>query len=429
MKKCKTIFFTGVMTISLGLTPFGLAQSTSTLAPANANAFEELPELKASDILKPEFLKGAHHSVQESVPTASGANHFVIDSDFGQFEADGNEMLVIRVKEVYAIADLKEVSRTDQFKDSLSNAAKGTLNAAKNIVTDPGQSLSNVPKGVMKFMGRAGQSVKNIGKKKEDDGMKASQVEKVSGQSNAKRKIAFSMGVDPYSTNAVLQKQLDDIAWASWAGGFLFKAGTMPISGPVGAALTVTSVSGSLDKIVQEKPPADLRQMNRASLRGMGVGDRDTENFLSNPAFSPTQQTAFVLNLKALDGVANRAAFVRSATENSDSEGDAMFCVLTSALMSKIHQGDTPLARIAMIDDFPACVARDGKVVLALQWDYAAWTAAAAAVAAEAETLAQTSGNKGALIALSGESSARLKEELKARGFTVRDRVNPGPLK
>jgi hypothetical protein len=236
------------------------------------------------------------------------------------------------------------------------------------------------------------------------------------------------MGIDPYSTNTVLQKQLDEIAWASWAGGFIFSAGTMPIGGGVGIALTATSVSDSLDKVVNEKPPADLRQMNRTGLRSMGVGERDTEAFLSNPAFSPTRQTAFVLNLKSLDGVANRAAFVRAAAEKSDNESDALFCVLTSALMSKVHTTGTPIARIAMIGDFPACVAKDGQVILALQWDYAAWTPAAASITTEIQELAKEAGNKGVLIALSGQASPRLKQELSNRGFTVRDRISPGPL-
>ena len=88
-------------------------------AQTNPPDYEELPELNASEILKPEFLKGQYHIVREPVPTSSGINQFVIDSDFGVFDADGNEMLVRRVKEIYAIDRLKEVSRTDLFKESL----------------------------------------------------------------------------------------------------------------------------------------------------------------------------------------------------------------------------------------------------------------------------------------------------------------------
>src|SRR4029078_10238543 len=91
-------------------------------------------------------------------------NHFTIDSDFGVFEADGNEMLLQRLKEIDAIARLAEVSRTDEFKKSLLAAAKSPLNSAKNIARDPAQAISNVPKGIMKFLGRARESVENVGK-------------------------------------------------------------------------------------------------------------------------------------------------------------------------------------------------------------------------------------------------------------------------
>jgi len=102
--------------------------------------------------------------VRDPVPTGSGMNHFTIDSDFGVFEADGNEMLLQRLKEIDAIARLQDVSRTDEFKKSLVAAAKSPLNSAKNIARDPAQAISNVPKGIMKFLGRAKETVENVGK-------------------------------------------------------------------------------------------------------------------------------------------------------------------------------------------------------------------------------------------------------------------------
>src|SRR6516165_9315342 len=173
-------------------------------------AFEELPELKASEILKPELLKEPHYVVRDPVPTASGMNQFTIDSDFGVFEADGNEMLLQRLKEIDAIARLREVSRTDEFKNSLLAAAKSPLNSAKNIAKDPAQAIANVPKGLMKFLGRAKQSVENVGKGGNDDAGDGRRLKDAIGYSDKKRKIALEMGVDSYTTNTVLQKQLDD---------------------------------------------------------------------------------------------------------------------------------------------------------------------------------------------------------------------------
>ena len=410
----------------------GTAQETEVVTSATSeSAFEELPELSASGILKPEFLKGPHHTVREPVTTSSGANHYMIDSDFGLFEVDGNEMLVRRVGEIGAIAQLKEVSRTDQFKKSLVTAVKSPLAAAKNIVTDPINTISNVPKGVMKFMGRAGQTLKGIGKKgsSSEKDPEGSKMQQMIGYSDAKRKAAKTLGVDPYSTNVVLQKELDGIAWASWAGGFAFTAATLPIGGAAGAALTVTNASSTLDSLVHEKSPDDLKAINRNSLKAMGASDGLADRLLNNGAFSPSQVTAFVLNLKSLAGVANRTAFIRAAAEQSSTETDALFCVQTAALLGQINKDQKPLARIAMIENFPLGIAKDGTVIVALQWDYAAWTSGAAFFTGEVEKLAHESGEKKpVLIAVSGQMSPRLHQELQSRGFQVEERVTPGPL-
>jgi hypothetical protein len=423
-KQTKILF----LTIALGVGLPCLAQTTEPFEVRRAEGvFEELPVLSASEILRPEFLNGPHHKVREPVPTRFGANQFTIDSDFGVFEANGNEVLLRRINEVNAIAQLKEVSRTDQYKNALVAAAKSPVAAAKNIVTDPVNTIANVPNGLMKFMSRAGESVKNIGKKSASNAAEGSKMQQMIGFSDEKRKVAISLGVDPYSTNTVLQSELDGIAWASFAGGLTFQIATMPISGP---ALTITGVTSTLQDVLKEKSPADLKIMNRKTLLALGAGERETERFLNNNAFSPSEQTAFVFNLKSLDGVANRGAFVRTAGETSSDESDAIFCVQTAALMAQIHKNDKPLARITMLGDFPICMAKDGTIIVALQWDYAAWTAGAAGFASDVQKLAAQAGkNKNALTALSGQVSSRLREELEKRGFMVRDRLVPGPLK
>jgi len=414
--------------VALGATLPCLAQTPEPFEVRRAEAvFEELPVLNANEILRPEFLSGPHYKVRDAVPTYLGANQFTIDSDFGVFEANGNEMLVTRIKEVNAIERLKEVSRTDEFKNALTKAAKSPIASAKNIVTDPVNTISNAPKGLMKFMRRAGESIKDIGNKSESHAAEGSKMQQLIGFSDEKRKVAINLGVDPYSTNTVLQRELDGIAWASFAGGMTVQLATMPIGGP---ALTVVDVTSSLNDVLKEKSPTDLKMMNRKTLRAMGAGEKDTERFLNNNAFSPSQQTAFVLNLKALNGVANRGAFVRTAGETSSAEQDAIFCVQTAALMGQLHKGEKPLARITMLGDFPIGVAKDGTIVVALQWDYAAWTSGAAQFTSDLQKLATQSGEKkNILVALSGQVSPRLREELEKRGITVQDRLVPGPLK
>ena len=407
-----------------------LAQTPEPFEVRRAEAvFEELPELQASDILKPEFLKGPHFVVREPVPTSAGMNQFTIDSDFGVFEADGNEMLLQRLKEIDAITRLQDVSRTDEFKKSMLAAAKSPLNSAKNIARDPAQAISNVPKGVMKFLGRAKETVENVGKGGDDQAGEGSRLKDAIGYSDKKRKIALEMGIDPYTTNTVLQKQLDDVAWASWAGGFSFSVATLPISGAAKAALTVTNLNSTVEDLLREKSPSELEQINRAAFRAMGANASDIDRILHGGAFTPTQATTFAVHLKSLKNVANRGAFVKAAAEKSTTEADALFCVYTAALMDQIDQ-KTPIARIVMLGDFPICVAKDGTIIVALQWDYAAWTAGAASFTDDVQKLAAKSGqNAHVSVDLSGQVSPRLREELEKRGMTVQERLVPGPLK
>ena len=390
--------------------------------------YEELPELKASEILRDTALNGPNHKVREEVTTESGANRFTIDSNFGIFTAEGNAMLLRRIDEVNAIARLKEVSKTDEFTEALKKAAMKPVNTAKALVTDPVKTLSAVPKGLKKFMNRAGDTVKSIGKKKDPEESDTNRMQDVIGFTTAKRKVAISLGVDPYTTNDVLQKELDDIAWANFAGGMVFSIGTMPIGGGVGMALTATQVTGNFETMLREKTPADLKAMNRKILLGMGASTADVDRFLKNPAFSPSAQTAFVLNLQTLDGVANRGTFVRLAGTISSSEADAIFCVQTAALMGNLHKGEKPLARIELLGDFPICLAKDGTTVVALQWDYAAFTPMADQFARDLSDFSKDKGGN-RLVALSGTVSPRLRQELEARGDTVKDRLAPGPLK
>ena len=407
-----------------------LAQTPEPFEVRRAEAvFEELPELNASEILKPEFLKGEHYAVRDSVPTGAGMNQFTIDSDFGVFEADGNEMLLQRLKEIDAIARLGDVSRTDEFKKSLLAAAKSPLNSAKNIARDPAQAISNVPKGIMKFLGRAKETVENVGKSGNDEGGEGNRMKDAIGYSDKKRKIALQMGIDPYTTNTVLQKQLDDLAWASWAGGFSFTVATLPISGAARAALTVTNVNSTVEDLLRDKSPSELEQINRSTFRAMGASSSEIDRIVHGGAFTPTQATTLGVHLKALKAVANRGAFVRAAAEKSTTEADALFCVYTAALMDQINQ-KMPIARIVMLGDFPICVAKDGTIIVALQWDYAAWTSGAASFTDQVQKLAGKSGQTThVFVGLSGEVSPRLRQELETRGMTVQDRLVPGPLK
>jgi hypothetical protein len=73
-----------------------------------------------------------------------------------------------------------------------------------------------------------------------------------------------------------------------------------PISGPIGAALTVTNLNSTVEELLREKSPSELEQINRSTFRAMGASASDTERILHGGAFTPTQATTFAVRLKAL---------------------------------------------------------------------------------------------------------------------------------
>ena len=178
---------------------------------ADAAPFEEPPTLRASEILKPEYVAGPHHKVRDAVPTYSGANWFTIESDYGVFEAEGNALLAQRVAEIYAIARLKEVSRTDEFGRAVARAAKSPVVAAKSLITQPAKTVSAVPKGLFKMLNQAGQGVKEAAQGRERSAYEDKAAQDLIGVSKVKRELAVTLGVDPYSSNEALQRELNGI--------------------------------------------------------------------------------------------------------------------------------------------------------------------------------------------------------------------------
>lgn len=388
--------------------------------------FEEPPVLSAGQILKPEFASG----VRDQVPTYGGRNAYMIDTASGIVQADGNILLIRRIREEAAIARLREVSRTDEYAKALLAAAKSPLGVAKGLIQHPVSTVTGVPKGLWKFMNRAGQSGKELAQGRTRSEYEDSNAAQLIGFSKAKRDVALKLGVDPYSSNEALQRELNGVSWAAYAGKMTFTLATAPVGGGAGIALTATGVTTTFESAIRDLSPADLRLASLKRLLEMGCDRAIADSFLNNPAFSPSAQTAVVLHLEALAGVANRASFVELADINSATEGDALFFCETSRILAQLHAGGRTLARLTTIDILPVAIGTDGNVIVALEWDYAAWTETAAQFVTrlKGEQFGKDAPT-GYLIALSGDASPMVRQKLGDLGVTLATRLAPGPLK
>jgi hypothetical protein len=182
------------------------AATVTPVPTASPIAYEVSPILNASVILQPQYFRGPNFIVRNAVPTYFGSNRYTIDSDFGVFEADGNQMLMRRVAEINAIAELQAMSQTTEFTQAAAQAAEAPLSVAQDLVNNPVPTISSVPRGIWSFLNQAGEAVQQVAEGRQGDATNGSLVENVSGFSKTKRDLAIKLGVDPYSTNEVFQR-------------------------------------------------------------------------------------------------------------------------------------------------------------------------------------------------------------------------------
>jgi len=386
--------------------------------------YEKLPVLDAMVILRPEYSQGPNFTVRNAVTPVSGSNHYIIDSDWGTFAAEGNAMLMRRISEINAMAKLQEMSQSQEFQDGLKNAAKMPLNVAENLIDDPIETLAAVPKGIGGFLKRTGQSIKETAQGRKRGAGEGGAVENISGFTKSKRELALKLGVDPYSRNKVFQDELNRVAWPAFAGKFAVGLGFSAIGG----AVSVVNTSGNLTEALRDKSPVELRSMNQKILtRQMGINERVADAFLNNSHITPTTQVTLVAALQQLGDVPGQGEFIKAAT-SADDEGDGVAYQQSAEIMAQLN-GVSPVARITQVRGLPVCILKDGTVVVALQWDYVAWTALAEKFVTALKAEKFPTPPTGYALVFTGEISPRAAQELASRGVKVTAKALPGPLK
>ena len=362
------------------------------------------------------------HSARQQIHSCR--SDYTIDSDFGVFEADGNQMLMRRVAEINAIAKLQAMSQTKEFTQAAAQAAEAPLQVGQNLVTKPVSTISSVPRGIWGFLNRAGEAVKEAAEGQQSTAAEGNVVENMTGFSKVKRDLALKLGVDPYTTNEVFPRELNKVAWPAFLGKFTVDIGMAAVGGP---ALSAVNLTSSLTDALRDKSPTELRLMNLDLLTNdMGVSPETADAFLNNNAISPTTQTILVAALAQLGNIPGQAELIRQAATSQDEHG-AIAYQQSRQLMANLNKS-TPVARITHLNGLTVCQTNDGAVVVPIQWDYAAWTPATERfiTALKAETF--TNPASGYAVILTGVASPMTAKALAARGVNLTTKALPGPL-
>ncbi len=330
--------------------------------------FEGPTNQKASDILPPQLLSGPHFRVRDKVVSYGYMHHFVVDSDYGVFEVTGDFALRKLIREIGAIAVLSDIKRSQAYLDGLKNAAVQPLQFGANLLTDPVDTISGVPKGITRLFENVATGLTTKADPSQDN-----KVKQMLAVSANKRELAHRLGVDVYSSNSVLQKELNSVAWATALGSLTLSAALAPVGGPAVMAVSATRAAQQVTELNKEYPPERLRQINEQKLLAMGIPSYTVSLFLDHPSFTTTHDSVITNSLEALQGAKGRDMFLQQAT-TADDEETANFYMYVAETLRGLQQKGAKIQDIWVFGPLVFARAANGTVLVPLPLDQAFWT-------------------------------------------------------
>lgn len=395
-------------------------------------AYEVAPVLQASMLLPQELLMGPHHRVREAAPSDGYLTHFTIDSDYGVFQCAGRRQLEQRIKELDAIATLAAVSRSDLFADGLKKSVEAPIDAVKNIVEDPAESLKQAPKTVGHFFSKVGNSISNTARRVEerfdedeeetdtgeaiaDTGKGIGEAAKsAAGFDLAKLDTARQLGVDPYTDNPRLQEEMEKVTWAFFAGGLPLRVGVAAASGGASLALTATKTVG-LPEDIYDITPSELALRDREALESMGTPETTINEIFLNEVLTTSRRHLIVNSLQHLPAGAGRLTVIELTSGLKEPRQIAFLIHALKELQAR-HQL-TPYTELKVFGRLPAGLTADGTLEIAAPVDDVFWTAQVAEFAAREDL----SGAKRRLL-LGGRLSPAAAAGFKSSGWEITPR-------
>lgn len=415
-----------------------VAFAVGTPSAAAEAEYEPAANLNARLVLSADLLKGEYHRVGEIVKSDGYLNYYVIQSDYGEFEATSTPMLRTRIGEINAIAALDDLSKTEVFLKAAADAGVGQLKTLQQFATKPVETVVGIPSGIGRMFKRysrqAGEAVdatkEFVAGDDEDetaDGEEAAEGEDESttdkaveltesffGVSGAQRAWAQKLGTDPYSINEVLQAAIKEVAWAERLGRFgMGFAGVPEIPG--------ADIIGEVNDIVWSKDPYELQDLNRARLAAIGADEGLIGKYLENPFMSPSQQTLLAAAIAEIEGADGRDGILQQAL-NAKTDAEANFLIKSVTMMAWYHLNKQPVTKVLTYAAVPVGVTQNGGSALLFAVDHVYWTETIAEAARR--HAAQTGAQVGAReIWFLGTASDRARKELAGLGLDVNENV------
>jgi hypothetical protein len=330
-------------------------------------------------------------------------------------------MLRIREQEIEAIAKMEDMKKSKEFADAALKAGESPFKGVANLILHPVDTVTGMPKGVFRYVSRLGEMVRSDRSVYEDGKAK-----ELLGFVSAKRRVAHQFGVDVYSSNTILQKELNSVSWAAYAGGMTVIVGMGAIS--AGSELALLAIRGAssinqMNQVLKDLSSEDIRNRDRKSLEAMGVAKPDIEAFLGQHWLSPRHELIITESLAGMKGVLNREAYIKLAT-TAESEEDAFFFQRTAELLRAYYDQQATLEEIQVVHNtFPIAYAANKTLVVPLVADYGVWSQQTLGLVDAIQAAPKRREAERVQLWFTGQLSLRAKNELEKRGWEVHERA------
>ena len=370
--------------------------------------YETPPMLEASDVLPETMQTGDHFKVKPQVQNDGVMNHYVVDSDYGQFQAYGDLALARLIKEIHAISQLDEVSKTKVFAESALDSATGQVKTIVEVSQHPVGTVKGLPGGVHRMFHKykrqakegyqtakhvSGEAVDVVtpgddkkdskddgtagdgesGAKKSDSAQLTSEATKAAenyalkwfGVSGAERKWYKKIDIDPYTRNQVLRKKVTSVAHVDAAANFGMKFVPIPSIPGVDYLKRANDAVWTMD-------PEELRAQNTKTLQEVGVDEKLIQQFMTNENLSPSQQTLMLTTLTTMKGVKGLEVMLKIAAE-ADAVDVAEFNLANTLLLAAYHKFKKPVTKVFPGQPVPVALDEDNGLFIIVSADDAFW--------------------------------------------------------
>lgn len=379
---------------------FVLALATPSLALAG---YESAPAFTPSQALPPDLVQSPYHTIVGRVPVEGFIERFQMQTKWGTFTVDGIELLRMRVREAAATAKLEEVNAAGTLVNAAGKTALKPVETAKDLVTAPGKTVSETFKGIGGWFNRVDASMSA------SDPHREGTVASLAGGSKARRKLAYDLQVDPYTTFPPLDAELKRVATASAVGESGVNIGLAFVTGGVGYAISAGGTASTVRQVLRDKTAAELEQLGRQQLGIMGIPAPTIDAFYINPSLSPTDKAVIVAAMMTLGNATGREIFIeRTAQAQNYSEGFAYR--RKAELTAAYHKKVAPVRGFVSVGGTPLMQTGAGNTAI-IPMDYIFWSP-------PLEGLAATAGKSGT-IWITGTASPLATQNLAARGWKV----------